>query len=96
MKLRTGVLAVLALISLPTLVASQQEAALSKNYDEVDANKPVLCQLPGRVRKLGGKMTYLERRKPAEVTASECEIRGGEYTLCRTPSGAWNFHNPPR
>jgi hypothetical protein len=53
----------------------------SKDFGQLDSNKPVLCLLPGRVRKVGGIMTYLERRKPAEITASECEIRGGEYTL---------------
>ena len=65
----------------PTLSATEQQAGLSKNYQSVDANKPVLCLLPGRVRKVGNRMTYLERRKPGELTASECEIRGGEYTL---------------
>jgi hypothetical protein len=69
------------LLGIPALIASEQGKALSKNYEAVDANKPVVCLLPGRVRKVGGIMTYLERRKPAEKTASECEIRGGEYTL---------------
>ncbi|MFT4613227.1 MAG: hypothetical protein ACI9NT_000365 [Bacteroidia bacterium] len=70
-----------ALAVVPNLVASQKDEALSKDYDAVDANKPVVCLLPGRVRKLGGSMTYLERRRPKEMSASECEIRGGEYTL---------------
>ena len=65
----------------PTWGATEQQATLSKNYQSVDANKPVLCLLPGRVRKVGNRMTYLERRKPRELTASVCEIRGGEYTL---------------
>ena len=66
---------------MPTQAATEQQATLSKNYQSIDANKPVLCLLPGRVRKVGNRMTYLERRKPGELTASECEIRGGEYTL---------------
>jgi hypothetical protein len=37
------------------------------------------CLLPGQVRKLGGQMTYLSPRRPVKATASECEIRGGEY-----------------
>jgi len=37
------------------------------------------CLLPGQVRQLGGSMTYLSPRRPAKSTASECEIRGGEY-----------------
>lgn len=71
--------ALLALLPLGT--AGSGDAALSKDYRSIDGNKPVLCLLPGRVRKVGGIMTYLERRKPRQLTASECEIRGGEYTL---------------
>ncbi|RPI13477.1 MAG: hypothetical protein EHM60_09070 [Lysobacterales bacterium] len=37
------------------------------------------CLLPGQVRKLGGQMTYLSPRRPIKTTASDCEIRGGEY-----------------
>ena len=37
------------------------------------------CLLPGQVRKLGGQMTYLSPRRPVKTTASDCEIRGGEY-----------------
>lgn len=37
------------------------------------------CLLPGQVRKLGGQMTYLAPRRPIKTTASDCEIRGGEY-----------------
>ena len=37
------------------------------------------CLLPGQVRKLGGQMTYLSPRRPAKTSASDCEIRGGEY-----------------
>ena len=35
------------------------------------------------------------RRTRLDVTARG-RTGGGEFTLCRTPSGAWNFHNPPR
>jgi hypothetical protein len=46
-----------------------------------DANKLLVvdCLLPGQVRKLGGT-TYLTPRRPIRTVASECEIRGGEYT----------------
>jgi hypothetical protein len=37
------------------------------------------CLLPGQVRKLGANLTYLSPRRPVKTTASECEIRGGEY-----------------
>jgi surface antigen len=35
------------------------------------------------------------RRTRLDVTARG-RTGGGEFTLCRTPSGTWNFHNPPR
>ena len=82
MDLKYTLLATALLVLLPNMAATEQQASIaSKNYDDVDANKPVVCLLPGRVRKVGGMLTYLERRKPRELTASECEIRGGEYTL---------------
>ncbi len=38
------------------------------------------CLLPGQVRKLGRSQVYMTPRRPAKTSASECEIRGGEYT----------------
>jgi regulator of replication initiation timing len=38
------------------------------------------CLLPGRVQKLGRRLTYLTPRQPVKTTAQDCEIRGGEYT----------------
>lgn len=37
------------------------------------------CLLPGQVRQLGGRSTYLTPRRPVKTTAADCEIRGGEY-----------------
>lgn len=37
------------------------------------------CLLPGQVRRLGSLSTYLTARRPIKTTASDCEIRGGEY-----------------
>ncbi len=37
------------------------------------------CLLPGQVRKLGSSMTYVSPRRPVKTSATECEIRGGEY-----------------
>ena len=36
------------------------------------------CLLPGQVRMLGGK-SYITPRRPAVLSAAECDIRGGEY-----------------
>ncbi|MEX2617441.1 MAG: caspase family protein [Alphaproteobacteria bacterium] len=38
------------------------------------------CLLPGKVRRLGTRVTYVSERKAVKTTASECAIRGGEYT----------------
>lgn len=38
------------------------------------------CLLPGKVRKLGRRVTFMTARKAVRTTASDCEIRGGEYT----------------
>lgn len=37
------------------------------------------CLLPAQVRKMGRMMTYLGQRRPVRTSASDCEIRGGEY-----------------
>src|SRR5882724_12488946 len=44
-----------------------------KNLEIVD------CLLPGVVRSIGNT-TYLTSRRPIRTTASDCHIRGGEYT----------------
>ena len=36
------------------------------------------CLLPGQVRSLGNQ-TYITARRPIKTTASDCNIRGGEY-----------------
>lgn len=48
---------------------------------EADELLPVDCLLPGAVRKLGGRLTYLTARRPVKTTGVDCEIRGGEYVL---------------
>lgn len=39
------------------------------------------CLLPGQVRQLGTRMTYLTPRRPAKTTKHDCAIRGGEFVL---------------
>ena len=50
-----------------------------KGNRSVEELKIVDCLLPGRVKKLGGA-TYVEPRKAVRTTASDCSIKGGEYT----------------
>lgn len=54
----------------PTGPASQEE--LISGMHVVD------CLLPGQVRSLGNQ-TYITARRPIKTTASDCNIRGGEY-----------------
>src|SRR5690606_31269667 len=51
-------------------------AADSKNPDDLMI---IDCLLPGQVKKLGSFTTYLTARRPIKTTATDCEIRGGEY-----------------
>lgn len=37
------------------------------------------CLLPGQVRQLGTRTTYVTARRPIKTTAEDCTIRGGEY-----------------
>lgn len=37
------------------------------------------CLLPGQIRKLGRTATYVTPRRPIRTSATDCEIRGGEY-----------------
>ena len=39
------------------------------------------CLLPGQIRQLGTRMTYLAPRRSVKSTKSECGIRGGEFVL---------------
>lgn len=46
-----------------------------------DADKLLIvdCLLPPQVRKLGSSFSYAAARRPIKTSASDCEIRGGEY-----------------
>lgn len=39
------------------------------------------CLLPGQIRQLGTRMTYLSPRRSVKTTQKDCGIRGGEYVL---------------
>ena len=45
------------------------------------------CQLPGKLRKLGGTRTYLTPGRLIRTSAVVCRTRGGEYTLGDLASG---------
>jgi len=39
------------------------------------------CLLPGQIRGIGNRATYLTARRPVLTTAADCAVRGGEYVL---------------
>lgn len=52
------------------------------------------CLLPGQIRQLGQRTTYVSPRRPARTTARDCQIRGGEYATydranLQTALGVW-------
>ncbi|MCP5017924.1 MAG: hypothetical protein GY938_22020 [Ketobacter sp.] len=51
-------------------------ASEAKNADDLMI---IDCLLPGQVKRLGTQTTFLTARRPVKTTASDCEIRGGEY-----------------
>lgn len=58
-----------------------EQAAASAAVAGGDPDKMLIvdCLLPGQIRKLGSQLTYLTPRRPVKTSASDCEIRGGEY-----------------
>lgn len=80
-----------ACVATDPTVLSQAELAATGDADKLLI---VDCLLPGQVRKLGTKATYVTARRPIKTTASLCEIRGGEYTAydradLRTALNVW-------
>lgn len=57
--------------------ASQADTA---EVERADRFLVVDCLLPGQVRRLGRQVTYMTARRAIRTSASDCEIRGGEYT----------------
>ena len=60
---------------------SGPSVAGSSSGQGIDDYVLVDCKLPGQIRQLGTKMTYLAPRRPVKTTKSDCAIRGGEFVL---------------
>ena len=58
---------------------TESEDGISAKAKQADHLLTVNCLLPGQIRKLGSGATYITPRRPVKVSASVCEIRGGEY-----------------
>ena len=50
-----------------------------KPPQSVDPYEVIDCLLPGQIRQLGSRVTYVTERRPIRTTAEDCAIRGGEY-----------------
>src|SRR5262245_50303835 len=59
--------------------SSGEDKPVTPQAQDVDKLMIVDCLLPGQQRKLGSQLSYMSQRRPVKVSASECEIRGGEY-----------------
>jgi hypothetical protein len=73
---------------------TQPAGAPADERAEADLLLVVDCLLPGQVRTLGTRTTYVSARRPARLTARDCQIRGGEYVAydradSRSALGAW-------
>lgn len=67
-----------------TLLLSACASPETRSLDVPPSGNPddlliVDCLLPGQVRRLGSKVTYLSPRRAIKTPAQHCEIRGGEY-----------------
>lgn len=86
-------------VSGTALVAATALAAAPASTPAADPGRADLllvvdCLLPGQVRTLGQRSTYVSARRPARLTARDCQIRGGEYVAydradLRSALGAW-------
>ena len=72
-----------AVFSLIALLACTPKniTMLNAQGSEEDADKLLIvdCLLPGQIKRLGAGSTYVTPRRPAKLTAQDCEARGGEY-----------------
>lgn len=75
-------------------LAAEPTPAPAASPGRADLLLVVDCMLPGQVRTLGQRSTYVSARRPARLTARDCQIRGGEYVAydradLRSALGAW-------
>lgn len=78
--MRSRVLAVVGLsITASVVCGGPAVADTSPPATAVESLQVVDCLLPGQIRRLGMRVTYLSARRPARLVASECAILGGEY-----------------
>jgi hypothetical protein len=60
----------------PSALEGQQASVSTANADDFLI---VDCLLPGQIRRLGTKSTYITPQRPVKTTGLDCAIRGGEF-----------------
>ena len=76
-----GGLALVALLS-GCVAQETKQTSLPENLSDahrVEDLALVDCLLPGQIRQLGTRMTYLSPRRYIKTTQSDCGMRGGEF-----------------
>ncbi len=77
--------AIFALIAVSLLSTNTSFAASKPSSSDLLI---VDCALPGQIRQLGQRITYLAARQPIRTTAWTCKLRGGEYAIHEESSTA--------
>lgn len=79
--LRTTYFSLLALILLLGCAPGGNHIINVDSDDDNAADQLLVvdCLLPGQIKKLGAGTTYVTPRRPAKLTALDCQKRGGEY-----------------
>ncbi|MEL7022856.1 MAG: caspase family protein [Pseudomonadota bacterium] len=62
-------------------LSTSSSAATQTPTDSADDLLVVHCLLPGQLRQLGTRTTYMSVRRPVMTTALDCRVGGGEYVL---------------
>lgn len=67
----------------PSGAANARNSAAERPRSAAAADLLVVvhCLLPGQVRQLGQRTTYVSPRRPVRTSALDCRVRGGEYVL---------------
>ncbi|MDH5327524.1 MAG: caspase family protein [Gammaproteobacteria bacterium] len=86
----TGRWPVVAILALLSACGSDELVLLKTDGTEQDADKLMIvdCLLPGQIKRLGVGSTYVTPRRPAKLTALDCENRGGEYVAYEQANSA--------
>lgn len=80
-KSQAGAFALLLAAILTACSSTANKNVATPESSPTSANEFLIidCLLPGQVKKLGSKFTFLAPRRPIKTSGSDCEIRGGEY-----------------